>query len=206
METSQLHDLIERLASVFRGSLREIANAHGLKLVQLEALVYLSRANRYSDTPAALTDYLCITKGSVSQTLKALEARGLLVKRDDPKDKRVVRCALTDAGQSIVDLAHPSPLVTLLSDAQAGAATGAMQALLQALQRANSQRTFGVCHSCRFFETSAGEHTCGLTHEPLTDADSLRICREHEPQAAPAPSRRTGPARSAPAGRSTTSA
>ncbi len=181
MATSQLHDLIERLASVFRGSLREVANAHGLKLVQLEALVYLSRANRYSDTPAVLTDYLCITKGSVSQTLKALEARGLLVKRADPKDKRVVRCALTEAGQAVAALAHPSPLVRRLSGAQAGAATDALQALLLVLQRATSQRSFGECHSCRFFETSAAGHTCGLTHEPLTVADSLRICREHEP-------------------------
>lgn len=197
METSQLHDLIERLASVFRGRLRGVANAHGLKLVQLEALVYLSRANRYSDTPAALTDYLCITKGSVSQTLKALEARGLLVKRDDPKDKRVVRCGLTEAGQAVVDLAHASPLVGLLTSGQAGEATAALQVVLQALQRANKRRTFGVCHSCRFFETRVAEHTCGLTHEALTVAGSLRICREHEPTPAAASSRPAGLTRGA---------
>jgi DNA-binding MarR family transcriptional regulator len=189
LSTSQLHDLVERLASVFRASLREVASAHGLKLVQLEALIYLGRANRYSDNPAALTDYLCVTKGSVSQTLKALEARELLVKNDDPRDKRVVRCALTEAGQAIVDLAHPSPLVRLLGPSDASAATTALQALVQSLQRANGHRSFGVCHSCRFFETADAGYLCGLTHEPLAPAESLRICREHEPPPAAASAR-----------------
>lgn len=37
-----------------------------------------------------------------------------------------------------------------------------------------------VCHTCRFFGREEPGYRCGLTGEPLSAADSTRICREHE--------------------------
>jgi len=71
--------LIERIGRL----LSTDAHAAGLLPVQWEVLRYLRRANRFSRTPAALTAYLGLTKGTVSQTLRALEGRGLVRKRVD---------------------------------------------------------------------------------------------------------------------------
>ncbi|MGF1467559.1 MAG: MarR family winged helix-turn-helix transcriptional regulator [Sandaracinaceae bacterium] len=175
---TRLHALLERLSAVFRASLRETATRHGLKLVQLEALVYLATANRYSDTPAALTEYLGVTKGTVSQTLTALARRGLLTKAPDREDARVRHCHLTAEGRRIARAAYPADVLVGLG-ANEGA-EDALEALLRRLQRANGLRTFGVCHTCRFFQPRGAGGRCGLTGEALSRLEVTKICREHQ--------------------------
>lgn len=186
MPLSRLHLLTERLSSLFRASLREAASAHGLKLVQLEALIYLSTANRYSNTPGGVTEYLGVTKGTVSQSLKALERRGLIRKQADESDARAVRCEVTPDGQAIVSAVFPTALFVNTGADVGGDRVTAMEDLLRSVQRANGSRTFGQCHTCRFFERRARGGRCGLTLEPLSTADTGKICREHEtPATAP---------------------
>ena len=180
MTAARLHLLMERLSSLFRASLRDVATRHGLKLVQLEALVYLSVANRYSDTPVALTEYFGITKGTVSQTLKALERRGLIDKHADDEDGRVLHCAVTAEGRAIVAEAFPASCFVEPEDAATDAAVAALEGLLRTLQKMNGHRTFGQCRTCRFYQPRAKGGRCGLTHEALSKADSTKICREHE--------------------------
>jgi len=178
VSSPRLHQLLERLSTVFRASLRQAATEHGLKLVQLEALVYLSSANRYSDTPAALTEYLGVTKGTVSQTLTALERRGLIEKVPDPDDARVRHCRPTAEGRAIVRASYPA---AILDEAEVDPAVEpALESLLRSLQHANGLRTFDVCHTCRFFQPRASGGVCGLTSERLTKRDVDRVCREHE--------------------------
>ena len=66
--------------AVLLNRLSRIAHAlqfsNGLNPAQWEALRYIGRANRYSASPTALADYVGSTKGTVSQTLIALEAKG----------------------------------------------------------------------------------------------------------------------------------
>src|SRR5688500_454723 len=123
----RLHLLLTRIANLLRAELRKSAAEHDLALAQLEALHYLRRCNRYSDTPAAVTEFLGATKGTVSQTLLALEDKGLIEKRPDPNDARVVRLKLTRNGKSIADRSLPAPI---LEDAGTEAQADALEALL----------------------------------------------------------------------------
>lgn len=168
------HQLLERICALFRAQLRRVSNEHGLKLVQLEALVYLSSANRYSDTPLALTEYLALTKGTVSQTLKALEQRGLIEKTPDPSDKRVQHCAVTPEGAAVVADALRVP------EAGGPALHAALTTVLRTLQQTADARTFGVCHSCVHHQVQGTRTRCGLTGEPLRKVDRDKLCREHE--------------------------
>ena len=176
---ARLHQLIEHTSSLFRAGLRQLAAKEGLKLVQLEALVYLSTANRYSDTAAGLTDYLGVTKGTVSQTLLALVGRELITRAQDEHDARVQHCRLTAAGRRIVQKAYPADLIEALPDDDAARYAAGLEGLLRGLQRAAGSRSFGRCASCAHFETEPRGHRCGLTGERLTKRDALRICREH---------------------------
>ncbi|MEM8962304.1 MAG: MarR family winged helix-turn-helix transcriptional regulator [Acidobacteriota bacterium] len=180
MNPSRLHQLTERLTSLFRAGLRQAATEHGLKLVQLEALIYLGSANRYSDTPAALTEYLGITKGTVSQTLKALEKRGLIKKVADLVDGRVVHCRPTETGQTMIDQVYPIQLFAELPDTTFEQPARELESLLRTLQQANDLRSFGICRSCRFFEPRELGGRCGLTKEALSPEDATKLCREHE--------------------------
>ncbi len=175
---ARLHLALERISSLFRSELRASAVAHDLKLVQLEALIYFANANRYSDTASALTEYLGLTKGTTSQTIQALERRGLLEKHADEHDGRVSHCKPTAAGAAIVDEAFPMKWAPTSGADLAGAEEAAVQ-LLARLQAARGQRSFGQCSTCQLFERNGSRFRCGLTGEPLTKRDSLAICREH---------------------------
>ena len=180
MSFTRLHLLTERLSSLMRADLRQVAAARGLKLVQLEVLIYLSVANRYSDTPRALTEYFAVTKGTMSQTLKALERHGFIDKWTDADDARIQHCALTAEGRSIAAAAYPAACFTALDQDAASTFADSLAQQLQVLQRAIGLRTFGLCHTCRFFERRARGGRCGVTGEALTKSDASKICREHE--------------------------
>ncbi len=178
--TSALHLVLERISSLFRTQMRDTASEHDLKLVQLEVLVYLSVANRYSDTAAALGEYLGVTKGTVSQTIRALERRGLVCKDADEHDGRVLHCLLTDEGAHIAEVAHPAAFLRDLPAEQQQETLTAALRVLRSLQAGRGFRSFGQCRTCRHFSSSGDGHRCGLTGEALSDADSTKICREHE--------------------------
>lgn len=178
-------ELIDRLGRLVRAE----AHADGLNPAQWEALRYLARCNRFSNTPGALARYLNATKGTVSQTLNALERKTLIARRPDPASGRVVRLTLTPAGAA---LAARDPLQELagaaaaLADTQRGALAGGLAAMLDQMQRRRDYRPFGVCRTCRHFRRDAPQgspHWCALLHAPLHDADSTAICVEHEPAA-----------------------
>jgi len=173
---SDAHRLLERISALFRAQLRRVSTDHGLKLVQLEALVYLDSANRYSDTPLALAEYLALTKGTVSQTLKTLESSGLITKTPDEEDRRVQHCAVTADGAAVVARALRIP-----ADDGAPGLESALRSVLRSLQHTADARTFGVCNSCIHHQIDGGSTRCGLTGESLRKADRVKICREHEP-------------------------
>lgn len=177
--------LIGRLDRLMRSGVA----VEGLNPAQWEALRYLARANRFSRTPAGLADYLGSTRGTVSQTLIALEQKGFAVRMASERDRRSTELALTRRGVAAL---KRDPLLLLAEDIAASSGVGGSEELLAALQavlrntvRRNNGRPFGVCHSCRHFrkaarDSAASPHHCALLDEPLSDADSHGICIEQE--------------------------
>jgi len=182
--TREAHDLIERLGNLVRADVRAVCNEYGVRPVQLEALGFLTQCNRYSDTPQAVAEFLGLTKGTVSQTLKILEQKGLLRKRGDANDKRLVHLKPTAKGRRLVERAVPSESLTLgidkLSNSEGLVTIDALRVLLRSVQRANGLKTFAPCHTCRFNQTREGRYFCELTQEPLAEKDVILLCREHQ--------------------------
>jgi DNA-binding MarR family transcriptional regulator len=185
LEAAHLIDRLERLA-------RSGEQTAGLNPAQWEALRYLARANRFSRTPAALADYLASTRGTVSQTLIALEQKDLVSRTQSDKDKRSVEISLTARGKTTL---RNDPLLALARDidGSAGRRVGDLAATLRATLRSaivrNDGRAFGACLTCRHFRAdvrpgSGSPHHCALLDEPLSAADSRAICVEQEPATA----------------------
>ncbi|WP_139558039.1 MarR family winged helix-turn-helix transcriptional regulator [Methylotetracoccus oryzae] len=178
------YDYLERIGNLVRMGARRVPPVNGIQPVQLEALHYLSSCNRYSNTPLAVAEYLGLTKGTVSQTLSVLEANGLIEKIPDGKDRRVVRLVLTPTGEALLAEAIPPRVLALamgeLTEQASQEIVAALQGLLQAMQKANQLKSFGVCGTCRHHRLEAdGSRWCGLTLEALQPSDAEKICREH---------------------------
>ena len=180
-ETQRISELVDRLTRIAHG----VQFAAGLNPAQWEALRFLRRANRYSSSPKALADYLGTTKGTVSQTLIALESKGLINRSRCPDDGRAVKICLTEAGE---DLLSHDPLLCVAkvtnefpADAQKALADG-MDRMVRCLQRALGLPEFGPCISCENFNVPEGRTgaqpgcKCDLTGETLKPKDCNRIC------------------------------
>lgn len=163
------------------------AHAEGLLPVQWEVLRYLDRANRFSLSAAALTAYLGLTKGTVSQTLNTLETKGLIRKRVDNHDRRSKRLSLTARGRRLI---QKDPL-NATRDALARMASQTRDELNDSLEEfltarlvLQGRKAFGQCRDCRYFAPQHEQgtpHFCRLLDEPLTANDSEAICFEQEP-------------------------
>ncbi|MCX7082383.1 MAG: MarR family winged helix-turn-helix transcriptional regulator [Methylococcales bacterium] len=181
MEKSSVFDLIERMSALIRSEERRRCTELGLQPVHLQVMDYLSRCNRYSDTPAALANYLGMTRGTVSQTILLLEKKGYLKKTADENDKRMVHLSLLAEGDALMNKASPADLYSQASaifNENINQENVFINAL-NALQKANKSQSFGLCKTCKYFtETSAG-FVCDLTKEQLSQSDSEKICQEH---------------------------
>lgn len=185
MQDLIIQQYLERIGSLMRAESRSLLAEHGLPPVQFEALVYLSICNRYSDIPKGVTEYLGQTKGTVSQSLKALENKGYIIKKPDNNDGRMVHLLVTDKGQELIEKANRLPVISQYcgqTDKQALSKLSAnLHDLLKQLQQINQRRSFGLCKSCRHhINHGNGEYECGLTNEPLKAFETELICREHE--------------------------
>lgn len=181
----RLTELIDRLSRLVTARL----HADGLVPAHWQALRYLAVANRFSRSPKGLTLFLGATKGTVSQTIIALERKGLVVKSAATDDHRAVRIDLTEAGRAVLERDPLRRLGEVLGGMPEGGAQRLEQALEAALARAiteNGGRPFGICAACRHFEGGAGRrpHRCALLDVELSDDDSRLICLEQEPRVA----------------------
>lgn len=186
-EFNSTFNLIERMAALIRSEERKRCAEYGLQLVHLQVLDYLARCNKYSDTPAAVANYLGMTRGTVSQTLLLLEKKAYIKKTNDTADRRVVHLSLLPAGLSLLEQARPSELFEqaseILKQDKNKHHDEVLADILTALQKSNQSYTFGLCKSCKFFTVGQEGFLCGLTKEALSESDSEKICQEHSVKA-----------------------
>ena len=185
MKTTEMYEQVERIANFVRTSVRKSGLASGLQPVQIEALHYLDRCNRYSDTPVAVAEFLGLTKGTVSQTLGVLVTNGFVDRHPDTHDRRVVHLTLTLEGKQVLDETIPPPVLKsamdFASDAERIQIEQSLNKLLSQLHKASGMKSFGVCKTCIHHQLNDnGNYQCGLTRETLSQNDREKICREHQ--------------------------
>lgn len=156
--------------------------AGDLNPTQCAAAAYLARANRFSRSPSHVAEYLGTTRGTMSQTLKALEKKGYIIPAEESLDKRSISYQLTDTGREKVS---PSSLMTDAIEAmplrrRESLATDLQDVLHNAIE-CNGNKPFGVCHQCRHYLPTATGGFCELLSLPLTPEESEQICHEQEP-------------------------
>lgn len=180
MKTShnvRLRDLIDRIARL--GAAGEWSDV--LNPAQRSVLSYLARANKFSRAPSNVADFMCTTRGTTSQTLKALVAKGLIALQRSSSDKRSISYDVTDAGHLL--LGAPSDLDETL-DALSAKDTKALQSSLEVTVREvlkrRGFRSFGICETCRYHLKTKTGRACDLLNVPLTEQEATELCHEHD--------------------------
>ena len=184
IETAEILAPLERLARLMRAGEHE----GGLNPAQWEALRYLSRANRFSNSPIALTRFLGSTKGTISQTIKALERKGFIAKAPRENEGRSINLSLTPKGSEalkIDPLAEFSKSLDELSGKNRRRLAKGLADLLETDLKRREQPSFGTCPTCRYFrekgreEEEGGPHSCMYFDAGLSGAETHLICIAH---------------------------
>ena len=181
-------EIAELLIHLARAARAEDADAT-LTPAQWTALRFLSRANTASRTPSAFASFHATTRGTATQTLKALELKGLIRRGDAQGDGRKVCYDPTDQGRAL--LTH-DPLRDLTA-AVAGLAPGLFDALAQAmpklvadLARRRDTPSFGTCTDCRHFEGHPQDAFCACMARMIALPETSQLCVNfNKPPAAP---------------------
>lgn len=162
--------LLDRLARLHAARRRVVT----LTDAQCAALDYLARANRFSRSPSVIAEYLATTRGTASQTLKALAEKGLIAEEATEGDRRQRRYALTDSGRALVEGWFAST-----SEVDVVEALQAARTLLRSLLAATGGKTFGLCRDCRHHDTGPdGAPACRLLKLTLALEEAGQLCHE----------------------------
>ncbi len=152
----------------------------GLNPTQRAALGYLARANRFSCAPSHVAAYLGATRGTISQTLRVLERKGLVTVIASATDRRTIRYDVTPAGHA--DLARGRAMdaaIVAIGPAQREALRDGLMLLLRAMLVQNGGRSFGQCRTCQHHRVDAAGRSCALLKVDLTESEADALCHEH---------------------------
>lgn len=160
----------------------------GLNPAQWSALRYFERANRFSRTVSAFAQYHGTTRGTASQTIRALVHKGYLRRLPAKHDQRSFRLDLTEKAQQVI---ATDPLGEFVSAAgalppeQCSALARGLRAILEQVLEQRARRPFGVCTSCEHLCAADAEdedscaHHCRLQDEVLGPQELGKICVDH---------------------------
>lgn len=181
--------LAEQLVHLAR--LAHGAGDSGLTAAQWTALRYFARANRFSRTPSAFSEFHATTRGTASQTVKSLIALGYLKKGANEADGRSALIEVTEAGRAKLDqdpLADLQACIAALPPAARAGLGAALAQLAPALARRRAAPVFGPCDGCAHCDTTQpGPAYCRCTQSLLDQAEMGALCADFAPMATGVP-------------------
>ena len=151
-----------------------------LNPAQRGALTYLSNANQFSRAPSHVAEYMCTTRGTASQTLKALERKGLVSQSQSSADKRSISYEMTAEGRKVIDSDNELDEVLSAIDQKEGAAlAGTLEKLSSELIVHRGYKAFGVCSECSYHKKTAKGYFCNLLSVELEHEQTSKLCHEY---------------------------
>src|SRR5437879_644243 len=128
---SELTALFTRASKLWRNASDEAMKQHGVRVGQNLLLQVLWDADGL--TPGELAERLQVSKPTVVKSANRMETAGLLTKRPDTVDRRLVRVYLTERGRNVRDAVQSAradlerTVTATLTDAERTQLVGALR-------------------------------------------------------------------------------
>lgn len=180
---------LERIAQASGVLTRRAADAHGLSPIQLRLLLRLAADPAARWRPSALAREFDVSAASLSDSIGALERKGLVKRRRLSGDRRGTALHLSPAGLRLAQEAQAASApvvraVAALPVAEQEELMVSLFSLIAALQEDGVITVARMCVTCTHFRAEVHEgprpHHCALLDAPLAPADLRVDCPEHE--------------------------
>ncbi|GAB5527593.1 MAG: hypothetical protein Roseis2KO_54650 [Roseivirga sp.] len=182
---SRLVVAFEKMAEVFRVLLWDQAKVYGLSPIQMQILIFLKNHEPALGKPAILAKELNVTKPTISDALKSLVEKGLIVSKQNPNDSRSRLLSLKPKGtrltEKIESFSHPlQEQLSKLGGTEKSIVLERMLTLIDGLATADVISTQRMCYNCAHYKGDKHhDHHCLLLDKRLSK-ETLRIdCPEH---------------------------
>lgn len=174
--------VLERIGEIARSLRWKQAVDSGLSPLQIRILEFLADHRSERTGVARLADELQMSRPTISDSVKLLDERGLLVRKVDRTDGRSHALVLTAAGRK--NAASSTPLndaMARMDKATKEALLLGLMGVLESLFRSEEVQVQRMCFTCAHY---AGDrrtkHRCLLLEKSLKVAELRTDCGEHE--------------------------
>lgn len=193
LQRIQLGIGLERLTGLVRNQAWRDGGDASLHPAQRALLAALASEGE-SMRPGELAARLGVSAASISDSIRAIEAKGWIERAQDPDDARARRLSLTGAGADLIAGVQRADgglgrLLQTLTDQDAAALLRIVQLLIHQAQAQGLASGIRTCLGCAYFRpyanaaNDAGQpHFCAFVGAPFGDAELRTDCAEQTPQ------------------------
>lgn len=182
---------LSKIGLALRSQAWKGAAPRGLNPTQAQVLVTLARDGSAGLRLSDIAERLGVSPPTVSDSVSALERKGLVVKRAAAADRRALAITLTAEGRREAREAAVWPdlmlgSVDVLDDGERAVLLRALVKMIRELQAQELIAPSRMCVTCRFFRpnvhgNSAKPHHCTFVDAPFGDAELRVECGDHDP-------------------------
>ncbi len=150
-----------------------------LTAAQWACLRFFARSNDSTRTPSGFASFQATTRGTSSQIIKSLVARGLIARVRCHSDGRSVRLDLTEAGRALLKRDPLGGLIWVIASLPAADRAQFLGTLSRVASAAASLRpgaAFGTCLDCSHFTPAEGGGTCACMAAHLAADEITQLC------------------------------
>lgn len=176
---------LERISEVFRALLWEHAKTIGLSPIQIQILIFIAYHKEDLCTVSHLAKEFNVTKPTISDAVKILEKKELIIKNKTSLDNRSYYISLTPKGQKSVseteNFADPIKKQLSVFDTQEQESLlKTINILIYQLNRSGILSVQRTCYACKFYKKNKNHHYCNLIQTDLKDEEIRLDCNEFE--------------------------
>ena len=183
--SSKVVAALERLSEAFRVLLWNEAKQYGLSPIQIQVLIFLQHYPEEKRTVTYLASYFNMTKATISDAVKSLESKNLLIRKAMANDSRSHTLHLVKDGKTLAAKVErfAQPMYDSISQLPADKQDNLLESLLKTIYQLNQQYIITpqtMCLNCRFYEHKTSGHYCHLVKSPLQSGDLRVDCPEFQ--------------------------
>lgn len=178
---------LERISQAFRVLLWRESKEFSLSPIQVQVLIFLMHHSDEKRKVSYLADEFNMTKATISDTIKALEKKGLITKETEPDDSRSYIIQLTANGYEIArkNSFFTQEIRTPVDKMSSDDKENLLLSLLNIIRHLNKTGIITIqrmCLNCVHYQsTNNGEqHYCKLLNQKLQNSELRVDCPEHE--------------------------
>lgn len=179
---------LERVSEVFKVLLWEKAKLVGLSPIQIQILIFIAFHKQKLCNVSHLAKEFNVTKPTISDAVRILYKKGLLVKDVSLSDSRSYSITLSDIGNDIVSQTYDfsNPLKKQVDGFSQSELDSLFSTLSQLIYKLNHNGILNVqrtCYGCKFYQKNNDNDYCNLLQKELLNEEIRLDCPEYEEKA-----------------------